>query len=140
MRRLLSADLVSGDLVIEGLEADPQLHRGPRLVVVRALEGFDDELMFHLTKAAWGLRPPRERSRGRPRIDEQGGRHVLRAQHRVGTQRDRSLDGVAELPDVPRPWVAEQGLLRVLREPDHAFLGLDVELVDEASCEWQDVL
>src|SRR5439155_3787296 len=53
---------------------------------------------------------------------------------------DRALDCVAQLTNVPRPRIVEQGLLGLRGERDHVTRVLRAELLDERPGQGQDVL
>lgn len=131
MRRL-HRHAVLRELVVEGLEADPQESRRTALVLAGLVKREEDHLALHLADRCHAAG-----TRGRPHDVV---RQVFDIDEPRAPEHDRALDDVPELTDVAGPVVALQGQLGVRREAADLAVVLAIEFLDEGAGQERNIL
>src|SRR5262245_43032899 len=118
--QLVDRDVVRQDLPVERLRIDPEQRRRLGAMSAHLPQGRDDVLALHLLKA-----PAPRRWRGLATSHLRW--KVVRADLVARAEDHGPLDGMLQLPHVPRPVVALQHLERGWRQPLHAVAGIPIE-------------
>src|SRR5574337_993351 len=132
-------DAVPVQLVVQGLEADPQHLGRTGLVVSDRGQGLQDQRLFRLLDGRAdgkgdGVGTEDDRLPGETR------RQVGRRDEVALAGDDGALDGVPQLPDVPRPRMPQEDLLSRLTHGPDLLVVLAVEFLDESLDQQRDVL